>query len=95
MILLLTLVGQFCNMILENCEVAMDNKRDNFKRIAENRVNKILDLYKQLGNLTNNSFYEYTNEEIEKIFQELEKELKNTKKKLISNNDKKGKRFTL
>ena len=73
----------------------MDNKRDNFKRIAENRVNKILDLYKQLGNLTNNSFYEYTNEEIEKIFQELEKELKNTKKKLISNNDKKGKRFTL
>lgn len=73
----------------------MENKKDNFKRIAENRVNKILDLYKQLGNLTNNSFYEYTNEEIEKIFQELEKELKGTKKKLLSNNDKKNKRFTL
>ena len=47
----------------------MENKKENFKRIAENRVNKILVLYKQLENLSNTSFYEYTNDQIEKIFE--------------------------
>lgn len=73
----------------------MENKRQNFKRIAENRVNKILELYKQLGNLTNTSFYEYENEEIEKIFKTLERGLADTKKQLINNKEKKNKRFTL
>lgn len=74
----------------------MDNKKENFKRIAENRVNKILTLYKQLENLSNTSFYEYTNEQIEKIFETLEEELKITKEKLIKENKEKGKkRFEL
>lgn len=74
----------------------MDNKKENFKRIAENRVNKILTLYKQLENLSNTSFYEYTNDQIEKIFEILEKELKSTKEKLIKENKEKGKkRFEL
>lgn len=74
----------------------MENKKENFKRIAENRVNKILTLYKQLENLGNTSFYEYTNEQIEKIFETLEIELENTKKKLIKENREKGKkRFEL
>lgn len=74
----------------------MDNKKENFKRIAENRVNKILTLYKQLENLSNTSFYEYTNDQIEKIFEILEEELKSTKEKLIKENKEKGKkRFEL
>lgn len=74
----------------------MDNKKENFKRIAENRVNKILTLYKQLENLSNTSFYEYTNDQIEKIFKTLEEELKTTKEKLIKENKEKGKkRFEL
>lgn len=74
----------------------MDNKKENFKRIAENRVNKILTLYKQLENLSNTSFYEYTNDQIEKIFETLEEELKTTKEKLIKENKEKGKkRFEL
>jgi hypothetical protein len=74
----------------------MDNKKENFKRIAENRVNKILTLYKQLENLSNTSFYEYTNDQIEKIFETLEEELKSTKEKLIKENKEKGKkRFEL
>lgn len=74
----------------------MDNKKENFKRIAENRVNKILTLYKQLENLSNTSFYEYTNDQIEKIFETLEEELKSTKEKLIKENKEKGKkRFKL
>ena len=74
----------------------MDNKKENFKRIAENRVNKILTLYKQLENLSNTSFYEYTNDQIEKIFETLEEELQATKEKLIKENKEKGKkRFEL
>ena len=70
----------------------MENKKENFKRIAENRVNKILVLYKQLENLSNTSFYEYTNDQIEKIFEILESELKTTKEKLIKENKEKSKR---
>lgn len=74
----------------------MENKKENFKRIAENRVNKILVLYKQLENLSNTSFYEYTNDQIEKIFEILESELKATKEKLIKENKEKSKkRFDL
>jgi len=74
----------------------MENKKENFKRIAENRVNKILTLYKQLENLSNTSFYEYDEAQIEKIFETLELELQKTKNKLMKENKEKGKkRFEL
>ena len=53
----------------------MDAKKDNFKRIAENRVNKIIDMISKLENLHNTSFYEYTDEQIENIFNAIQKEL--------------------
>ena len=73
------------------------NKRDNFKRISENRVSKILVLLSQLTNLTNTSFYEYTDEDIIKIFDTLEAEMKKSKDNLLRINDKnkKNKRFEL
>ena len=43
-------------------------KRDNFIRLAENRTNKLLDMIRLLGNLSNTSNYSYTNEDVEKIF---------------------------
>ena len=46
----------------------MENKKNNFKRIAENRVNKIIDMIGLLGNLSNSSFYEYTDEQIERVY---------------------------
>ena len=74
-----------------------NNKRDNFKRISENRVSKILVLLSQLTNLTNTSFYEYTDDDITKIFDTLEKEMKKSKDILLKTNDKnkKNKRFEL
>lgn len=68
----------------------MNCKKDNFKRIAENRVNKILNLYKQLENLNNTSFYEYTDEQINKMFDILETELNNTKQYFINERNRKG-----
>ena len=61
----------------------MDNKKENFKRISENRVNKILQLLGQLSNLSNTSFYEYSEKDIEKIFDAIENESQKTKKKLL------------
>ena len=74
-----------------------NNKRDNFKRISDNRVSKILVLLSQLTNLTNTSFYEYTDEDINKIFDTLEEEMKKSKDILLRTNDKnkKNKRFEL
>lgn len=75
----------------------MENKKENFKRISENRVSKILVLLFQLTNLSNSSYYEYTDEDIEKIFAAIEKETKKSKEMLLKgkNNKKRQKRFEL
>ncbi len=73
----------------------MNVKQDNFKRIAENRTNKIIDLISKLSNLRNNtSFYEYTDEQMEAIFDAIQKELDKQKKE-FRKDKKKTKRFQL
>ena len=69
------------------------HKRENFIRLAENRTNKILEMVRLLGNLSNTSNYTYTKEDVNKIFNAIEKELAETKKKFdtIGGDDK----FTL
>ena len=54
-------------------------KQQNFKRIAENRVNKIVESISKLHNLSNSSFYEYTEEQIDKMFDVIQKELNRQK----------------
>ena len=74
----------------------MDIKRNNFKRISENRVSKILAMLAQLTNLGNSSYYEYTDEDIEKIFKAIELEAKKSKETLLRRNKNKNpKRFEL
>ena len=53
----------------------MKSKQENFKRISENRTNKIVDLISKLHNLSNTSFYEYTDEQIDNMFNVIQKEL--------------------
>lgn len=50
-------------------------KQQNFKRIAENRIEKIVNLISKLHNLSNFSFYEYTDDQIDKMFDIIQKEL--------------------
>lgn len=71
----------------------MSFKRENFKRIAENRTNKIIDMISLLGNLSNKSYYEYDNEDIVKIFQAIEEAINNEKEKF--NLYKKKRKFKL
>ncbi len=50
-------------------------KEDNFRRLAENRTNKILNMLNLLGNLSNTSNYSYTEEQVNTIFDAIESEL--------------------
>ncbi len=72
----------------------MNAKQENFKRIAENRVNKIIDMISKLDNLNNTSFYEYSDEQMENIFKAIQKEL-DKQKELFNKSKKSKKRFEL
>ena len=74
--------------------MATETKRERFVRIAEARTNKILEMMRLLGNCSSKGNYEYSEEDIKKIFGVLEKELKNTKNKFLGL-DAKEERFTL
>ncbi|MEW6407696.1 MAG: hypothetical protein AB1465_03325 [Patescibacteria group bacterium] len=58
-----------------------NKKRENFKRLAVYRTNEILKRLKILGNCANRSAYEYSEEEVNKIFSEIEKRVKEIKTK--------------
>lgn len=73
----------------------MEQKRENFKRIAENRTNKIIDLISKLHNLSNSSFYEYTDEQIDSIFNAIQKELDKQKSEFKKVKNKGKKKFEL
>ncbi len=73
----------------------MENKKENFRRIAENRTNKIIDMISLLGNLSNASFYEYTDEQINAIFDAIQDELDKQRSKFVKQKEGKKKRFEL
>ncbi len=67
----------------------MDDRRDNFKRLAAARTNEVLRRVKILGNCSNRSHYDYTEEEVSKIFTEIEKKIREAKAKFsFPNRDK-------
>ncbi|QDY22289.1 hypothetical protein CGQ39_15450 [Clostridium botulinum] len=56
-------------------------KQENFIRLAEQRTNKIIKMLQLLANCSNRSNYEYTDEQVYKIFNIIEKEFRKTKLK--------------
>lgn len=75
----------------------LSNKRqDRFEKIAEQRTNKIIKTLDLLGNCANKNNYEYTDEQVNRIFDAIEKELKVTKNKFEFQQEKgKNKTFKL
>ena len=59
----------------------METKRERFKRIVENRTNKIISMIDLLGNCSNKNNYEYTDEDVKNIFNAIESSLKISKMK--------------
>lgn len=80
-------------MIMEETIMA-ETKHEKFVRVAESRTNKIIDMIRLLSNCSNKATYEYTDEDIKKIFSVIEQELKSCKSKYQDTNNKESK-FTL
>lgn len=72
-----------------------ETKRERFIRVAEARTNKIINMMKLLGNCSNKSNYEYTDDDVYKIFTVIERETKNARIKFNGANPRKEDRFTL
>ena len=64
-----------------------ESKSDRFVRIAEARTNKIINMIQLLGNCSNKGTYDYTKEDVRKIFNAIEVELKNAQAKFESSSD--------
>lgn len=54
-------------------------RRERFETVAARRTQKLLDLLDILGNCANKSNYEYTDEDVRKMFTAIENKTKNTK----------------
>lgn len=61
----------------------METKRDKFVKLSEYRVNKIIETLRLLGNCSNIYLYEYSDEDINKIFTTIEEELTICKKRFL------------
>ncbi len=72
-----------------------ETKREKFVRLAEARTNKIIDMLHLLGNCSNLSAYEYTQQDVDKIFYAIEYEVREAKKKFGKTEARKGSRFSL
>ena len=71
-----------------------DIKRKRFIRIAESRVNRILTGLDNLGKCSNKRNYEYSENDVRKIFREIERKIRETKF-LFENGKDNQKRFRL
>ena len=71
-----------------------ETRHSRFKRLAEARTEKVLDMLDLIGNLSNKSFYEYSEEEVKTIFNAIEKSVKENRDK-FKKHYKQKRRFTL
>lgn len=55
------------------------SKRERFTKVASNRVQNVLHYLDLLKNCANKSNYEYTQEDVDKMFSEISKALKDVK----------------
>lgn len=69
-------------------------KDSRFKRLAEKRVNVVLDRLRLLGQLSDKRNYDYNDEQVDKIFRVIDGEIKTVKAK-FRNGSSGRKRFTL
>ena len=64
----------------------MNEKEKKFIKLAEQRTNKVLKAIEVLSHCSNTYTYEYTDEQVKKIFNAIEEELKIAKSKFKNNN---------
>lgn len=63
---------------------SLESKREAFRRLATKRTNAVLERIQILGHCANPQLYNYTQEDVRKIFHTIDKELKIVKAKFKS-----------
>jgi hypothetical protein len=69
-------------------------KRERFRKIAVNRTNKVINYFRLLANCSNKNNYDYSEEDVKKIFLAIDNQYKLTKVAFYSKL-KKNKSFNL
>ncbi len=59
--------------------MAKSEKRQRFEKVASNRVQRVLDTLSLLQNCSNRNNYEYDEHDVDRMFSEILKKLKETK----------------
>jgi hypothetical protein len=62
-------------------EIKKEDRASRFKRVAQRRTENALNSLRVLGNCANKSTYQYSEEDIGKIFRAIEEQLRLTKSK--------------
>jgi len=68
-----------------------ETPEERFKRVAEARTNAVLDKLRILGNLSNRQIYGYSEQDINKIFSVINKQLREVRLKFNSQKQEKFK----
>ena len=71
---------------------ARERKAEAFKRLASQRTNAVLEKLRILGNCANRNLYDYTDEDVRRVFRVIETEVRRTRAKF---SDTKKERFQL
>lgn len=64
---------------MQNIKNKNENRSQRFKRVASKRTDSVLHYLHLLGNCSNKSTYDYSDEEIKKIFNAVDEQLRITK----------------
>lgn len=72
----------------------MPNRKQKFRELAEKRVNNAIKQIELIGNLSNKSSYDYTREEVLKIFKVLRSNVKKAENR-FGNSEKNDEKFIL
>ncbi len=59
-------------------------KTERFYRVAEKRVNNVLNSVRLLGQCSNTRLYEYTDDDVQRMFREIERELRNARQSFVA-----------
>ena len=73
---------------------ADESRHERFQRVAEARTNKIIDMLRLLGNCSTRTNYEYSEDEVQQIFEALEQEMEEARARFTFSGDS-GPRFSL
>lgn len=70
-----------------------ENKSEKFRRLAENRTNIIIQKIQLLGNLSNKAVYDYSDEEVKKMFAAIDASLNEVKERYKTAQKAENKKF--